>query len=179
MNNNNPSISLEDVDQNKSEMNFSDKELKKLYRRFKKLDSDGSGSISVEEFLTIPELAVNPLLERIISIFDTNHNGEIEFSEFISGLSTFTQKDKKEAKLRFVFQIYDVDCDGYISNGELFQVLKIMVGNNLNDIQLQQIVDKTILEADKDKDGRVSFDEFVGLIGNTDDIETKLTVNFD
>jgi len=54
-----------------------------------------------------------------------------------------------------------------------------MVGNNLNDIQLQQIVDKTILEADKDKDGRVSFDEFVGLIGNTDDIETKLTVNFD
>src|SRR4051812_362838 len=48
-----------------------------------------------------------------------------------------------------------------ISNGELFQVLKMMVGSNLNDVQLQQIVDKTILEADLDKDGKISFDEFV------------------
>ena len=38
-----------------------------------------------------------------------------------------------------------MDNDGYISNGELFQVLKMMVGNNLKDTQLQQIVDKTIL----------------------------------
>jgi len=54
-----------------------------------------------------------------------------------------------------------------------------MVGNNLNDVQLQQIVDKTILEADKDKDGKISFPEFVNLIGNTDDIQTKLTISFD
>ena len=42
-----------------------------------------------------------------------------------------------------------MDNDGYISNGELFQVLKMMVGNNLKDTQLQQIVDKTILMNDK------------------------------
>ena len=41
------------------------------------------------------------------------------------------------------FRIYDMDNDGYISNGELFQVLKMMVGSNLKDTQLQQIVDKT------------------------------------
>ena len=45
----------------------------------------------------------------------------------------------------FVFRIYDMDRDGYISNGELFQVLKMMTGKNLTDPQLQQIVDKTIL----------------------------------
>jgi hypothetical protein len=43
-----------------------------------------------------------------------------------------------------------MDRDGLISNGELFLVLKMMVGNNLKDQQLQQIVDKTIMEADKD-----------------------------
>lgn len=43
-----------------------------------------------------------------------------------------------------------MDRDGYISNGELYLVLKQMVGNNLKDQQLQQIVDKTIMEADKD-----------------------------
>lgn len=32
-----------------------------------------------------------------------------------------------------------MDKDGYISNGELFHVLKLMVGNNLKDTQLQQV----------------------------------------
>ena len=58
------------------------------------------------------------------------------------------------------FQIYDIDRDGFITNSELFQVLKMMVGNNLKDVQLQQIVDKTILYADKDQDGKISFSEF-------------------
>ena len=42
----------------------------------------------------------------------------------------------------------------------MFQVLKTMVGNNLTDKQLQEIVDKTILYADKDGDGKISFQEF-------------------
>jgi len=61
------------------------------------------------------------------------------------------------------FKIYDIDCDGFISNGELFQVLKMMVGNNLKDTQLQQIVDKTIINADTDGDGKISFEEFCAV----------------
>lgn len=41
-----------------------------------------------------------------------------------------------------------MDKDGFISNGELFTVLKMMVGNNLTDLQLQQLVDRTIIKAD-------------------------------
>ena len=33
----------------------------------------------------------------------------------------------------------------------------MMVGSNLKESQLQQIVDKTIIYADKDKDGKISF----------------------
>jgi len=65
------------------------------------------------------------------------------------------------------FKIYDIDRDGYISNGELFQVLKMMVGNNLKDGQLQQIVDKTIIYSDKDGDGRISYDEFCAVSATT------------
>jgi len=65
--------------------------------------------------------------------------------------------------LTVAFKIYDIDRDGYISNGELFQVLKMMVGNNLKDGQLQQIVDKTIIYSDKDGDGRISYDEFCAV----------------
>lgn len=99
------------------------------------------------------------------------------------------------------FRIYDMDCDGYISNGELYQVckvvgkfppiatvadglvtvttqvLKMMVGNNLKEAQLQQIVDKTIMYSDHDGDGKISFDEFVQVIGHTD-VEEKMVVEF-
>lgn len=62
------------------------------------------------------------------------------------------------------FDIYDIDRDGYISNGELFLALKIMSGDHLEDLHLQQIVDKTIRDADEDGDGRISFDEFKKLV---------------
>ena len=42
-----------------------------------------------------------------------------------------------------------MDNDGYISNGELYQVLKMISGDNLKDTQLQQIVDKAIIMFDK------------------------------
>jgi len=58
----------------------------------------------------------------------------------------------------------------------ILQVLKMMVGNNLKDTQLQQIVDKTILFADKDEDGKISFQEFCSVVGNTD-IHKKMVVD--
>lgn len=83
-------------------------------------------------------------------------------------MSAFSSKGNKEQKLRFAFKVYDIDRDGFISNGELFIVLKMMVGSNLKDQQLQQIVDKTIMEADTDHDGKISFEEFKKMVENTD-----------
>jgi len=148
--------------------NLTEKEIKRLGKRFRKLDKDGSGTLSVSEFMQLSELQQNPLVERVIAIFDTDGDGEIDFREFISGISMFAGDADRNKKLKFAFKIYDVDKDGYISNGELFQVLKLMVGNNLKDTQLQQIVDKTIVYADKDGDGRVSFEEFCAVVGNAD-----------
>lgn len=104
----------------------------------------------------------------MIAIFDEDGGGNVDFQEFVSGLSAFSSKGNKEQKLRFAFKVYDIDRDGYISNGELFIVLKMMVGSNLKDQQLQQIVDKTIMEADLDKDGKISFEEFSKMVENTD-----------
>lgn len=54
-------------------------EIKRLGKRFKKLDLDNSGSLSVEEFMSLPELQQNPLVQRVIDIFDTDGNGEVDF----------------------------------------------------------------------------------------------------
>lgn len=139
---------------------FDHEEIKRLGKRFKKLDLDSSGSLSVDEFMSLPELQKNPLVQRVIEVFDTNGNGEVDFEEFIVGTSQFSVKGDEEKKLRFAFSIYDMDKDGYISNGELFQVLHMMVGDNLKDWKLQQLVDKTIITLDRDGDGKISFEEF-------------------
>ncbi|KAA0189884.1 hypothetical protein HAZT_HAZT009970 [Hyalella azteca] len=143
-------------------------EIWRLGKRFRKLDLDNSGLLSVEEFMSLPEIQQNPLAQRVIDIIDADGNGEIDFKEFIQGMSQFSVKGDKESKMRFAFRIYDMDNDGYISNGELFQFLKMIMGNNLEDHQLQEIVDKTMLFADKDKDGRISFEEFCTVVENTD-----------
>jgi hypothetical protein len=75
----------------------------------------------------------------MIAIFDEDGGGDVDFQEFVSGLSAFSSKGNKEEKLRFAFRVYDIDRDGFISNGELFIVLKMMVGSNLKDQQLQQV----------------------------------------
>ena len=125
---------------------------------------DNSGTIEREEFLSLPQVSSNPLATRyltsmtmtliahktpklttfqsycsMIAIFDEDGGGDVDFQEFVSGLSAFSSKGNKEEKLRFAFKVYDIDRDGYISNGELFIVLKMMVGSNLKDMQLQQV----------------------------------------
>ena len=42
--------------------------------------------------------------------------------------------------------------------------------------QLQQLVDRTIIKADKDRDGKISFEEFQDMVQDLDVIE-KLTIN--
>lgn len=54
-------------------------EIRRLSKSFKKLDLNQDGSLSADEFLSIPELQQNPLVRRVIDILDTDRNGEVDF----------------------------------------------------------------------------------------------------
>merc|ERR1712241_1205019 len=102
---------------------FTIEEVNRLHKRFKKLDKDSNDTLCVEEFLALPELKENPLVQRVVQVFDADSDGELNFSEFVSGLAMFTTKNvDRDKKLKFLFNIYDLDRDGLISNSELFQV---------------------------------------------------------
>ena len=159
------------------EIPFSQDELLMLEQRFRRLDKDGSGMLEPNEFFDIPELAQNPLVQRVISVFDKNKDGNISFYEFVTGISKLSAAGSEDDKMRFLFSIYDIEGDGFISNGELFKVLKMMVGNNLTDVQLQQLVDRTIIRADEDFDGKISYEEFCKMIRDLE-IGEKLTLHF-
>jgi len=160
---NNESLSREEIH---SIAHFTKEDITRLYNRFRALDTDGNGQLDPNEILGFAELTENPLVQRVISVFDKDSSGTVSFIEFLLGLAKLTAGTSEEQKLRFAFSIYDVNKDGFISNGDLFKVMKMMVGENLGETQLQQLVDRQIVMADQDGDGKLSFEEFKDAVQN-------------
>ena len=51
------------------------------------------------KFMQINDLQQNPLVQRVIDLFDSDGNGEVDFKEFIEGISQFSVRGDKQAKL--------------------------------------------------------------------------------
>jgi Ca2+-binding EF-hand superfamily protein len=66
-------------------------EIQKMLQKFGKLDEDKSGALSAKEFMQIPELTSNPLVERVIDIFDINGNGEVFFFKNFTNIYKLTR----------------------------------------------------------------------------------------
>ncbi|MGH0126119.1 UNVERIFIED_CONTAM: hypothetical protein FKN15_025476 [Acipenser sinensis] len=77
-----------------------------------------------------------------------------------STLAKIHNLDELILETGFAFQLYDQDKDGKISKSELLQVLRMMVGVQVTEEQLESITDRTIQEADLDGDDAISFEEF-------------------
>ncbi|XP_065058389.1 calcineurin B homologous protein 1-like [Rhopilema esculentum] len=181
----------EDVREISKDTGFTARQIKRLYSRFSNLDRGNLGKLRREDFFRIPELAINPLGDRIVQSFfafkdkDESDSAGINFKEFVRTLAYFRPIRKKnenplntrECKLEFAFRIYDIDGDGYISRQELLDLLRMMVGVNINDEQLESIADRTLSEADDDQDGFISFTEFSKMMEKTD-FESKMSIRF-
>ena len=153
--------------QSKEEFAFTKAELKVLLKNFNELDMDGSVFLEPNELFDVPELKDNPIVQRIVNVFDENNDGCISFYEFVNGLSSLASGSKPIEKYKFAFKIYDYNGDGYISNGDLYHMIKLMVKDSLGDIHIQQLVDRTMQAADLDKDGLLTFEEFVSYVKST------------
>ncbi len=81
------------------------------------------------------------------------------------------------AYLVVAFRMYDLDGDDRISKEELLAVLSMMVGANISEDQLVSIAERTIMEADTDKDDLISFGEFKKVLERTD-VEQKMSIRF-
>jgi len=201
-------LTQEDISQISSETGFTASQIERLWSRFTSLDKQQKGYLSREDFLRIPELAINPLGDRIVHAFfrdgassnsagsdavDSAENGElpagsevVNFPDFVRVLAHFkplkknAEKNKlnsREEKLRFAFRMYDLDGDDRISKEELLAVLTMMVGANIGEEQLVSIAERTIMEADVDKDNLISFEEFKKVLERTD-VEQKMSIRF-
>ncbi|KAK2190390.1 hypothetical protein NP493_82g03002 [Ridgeia piscesae] len=107
------------------------------------LSRDNSAPLR-DDFLRIPELAINPLGDRIVHSFFTEGSEDgVNFRQFMRTLAKFrpikehqaNQLNSREAKLKFAFNMYDLDGDNMISREELLSVLHMMVGANISEEQ--------------------------------------------
>ncbi|KAA6396856.1 MAG: putative calcineurin regulatory subunit B [Streblomastix strix] len=154
---------------------FTQKELKHLYKRFKKLDRTRLGSLSRADLLAIPELAMNPLSSRIITMFGTNKDDRTDFHDFALCLSKL-HNGSREEKLDLAFSIYDIDGDGFVSLSDLEAVLNLMVGTNMSEEQGKEIAQSLLTECDHDGDNALSREEFFQAMAGID-IERHLTIS--
>lgn len=65
-------------------------QIERLYSRFTSLDRSDCGTLSRDDFLRIPELAINPLCDRIVhAFFADSSDDRVNFLQFMQVLAHF------------------------------------------------------------------------------------------
>uniref|UniRef100_A0A8D1JMF8 EF-hand domain-containing protein n=1 Tax=Sus scrofa TaxID=9823 RepID=A0A8D1JMF8_PIG len=103
------------------------------------------------------------LMNRVFFAFDKDNDNLINAKEWVKGLSVFLRGTFEE-KLKFCFEVYYFNGDGYISREKIFDMLK----NSLHqqspeeetDEGITELVDITLKKMDYDNDGKLSFEDF-------------------
>lgn len=73
-------------------------QIERLYSRFTSLDRTDCGTLSREDFLRIPELAINPLCDRIVhAFFADSTDDRVNFRQFMQVLAHFRPIKKSSA----------------------------------------------------------------------------------
>ncbi len=98
-----------------------------LYERFRKLDREKHGVLTKKELMMVPELAMNPLADRLVDVvLAEGSDGAINFRDFLRLLACFHVRS--DASLARLFQLFDEDGDGMLSRADLRSTIRLMVG---------------------------------------------------
>ena len=142
------------------QIHFESKNIDELHDNFlNECDDQKTGGIKYESFCkAIKENAQNPICQALFKLFQPNTNQQIDFREFlISVIHIITTN--QSLKIKYAFNIFDVDGNGSIDRSELLQILKSthMATNNE---QVESKATAIFRQIDVDGNGLLSLDEF-------------------
>ncbi|XP_060798747.1 calaxin [Neoarius graeffei] len=103
------------------------------------------------------------LLDRVFHVFDKDNDTYINVKEWIEGLAVLLRGTLDE-KIKFCFEVYDLNGDGYISREEMFHMLKNSLIRQLTDEDpdevIKELVEIILKKMDHDHDNRLSYSDF-------------------
>ncbi|KAH9611391.1 hypothetical protein KSS87_019505 [Heliosperma pusillum] len=147
--------------------NLPDEEIKGLKQMFNNIDTDRSGTITLEELKAglarLGSRLTEPEIQQLMQAADVDNNGSIDYMEFITATMHRHRLDKDE-NLQKTFLYFDKDNSGYITKEELRQAMEEYgMGDEAT---IKEILD----DVDTDKDGQINYEEFVAMMkkGTTD-----------
>ncbi|WOK98574.1 calcium-dependent protein kinase 15 [Canna indica] len=145
---------------------LSEEEIMGLKEMFKSMDTDNSGTLTLEELKAgIPKLGnlgikiTESEVQQLMEAADVDGNGSIEYMEFITATMHMNRMEKED-HLYKAFQYFDKDKSGYITVEELEQALRKY---NMGD---QETIKEIIAEVDINHDGKINYEEFVAMMKN-------------
>eukprot|EP00698_Gefionella_okellyi_P004915 TRINITY_DN14541_c0_g1_i1.p1 TRINITY_DN14541_c0_g1~~TRINITY_DN14541_c0_g1_i1.p1 ORF type:complete len:217 (-),score=25.77 TRINITY_DN14541_c0_g1_i1:80-637(-) len=142
---------------------FDVNELELIARQFKEL----STKHSLDSFLAAgafkQSLKLYKVRDNIIGPmfrgFDRDNSHAVDFQEYVQTLSVFMKGSFVE-KVRLCFEVWDQDHSGQLSPAELKSLL-LSVKEGQSSKALDEEVDFVMSKLDANKDGMISFDEFL------------------
>lgn len=130
---------------------------------FKLFDKDQDGFITIDELESVMnslgQFPTKSELKEMIDEVDSDGNGKIDFSEFLTMMARKMKESDVEAEYKDAFAVFDKDGDGFISAQELKEVMTSL-GENPTDNYIKQLMSA----ADVNKDGRIDFEEFINMM---------------
>jgi serine/threonine-protein phosphatase 2B regulatory subunit len=138
-------------------------QIKKVYRRFQEIDSDGSGHIDFREFLNALDMPDTQHSRGVFQVFDADGSNSISLKEFIVCLSRYTTASQSE-KVKFAFMMFDEDGSGKIERNELLRMLQAsFLVEDFSEGELEQRVDLVYEKVGKDTREPISYEDFIML----------------
>jgi len=140
------------------------KVLKLCFNLFDVKKQDFLGSDDLDDILRA--MGFRPSAEELKDILeeiDEDGSGEIEFAEFCQLCAKFLVEEPDEetmkAELKEAFRVYDKDVAGFITTGQLREIIAEL-DPRLTDEDLDGIIE----EIDEDGSGTMDFDEFCQMM---------------
>ncbi|KAI6688396.1 hypothetical protein NL676_025224 [Syzygium grande] len=141
--------------------NLSEEEIKGLRQMFNNMDTDGSGTITFEEFRTglsrLGSKLTEPEIRQLMDAADVDKNGTIDYTEFITATINRHRLEKADNLFK-AFQYFDKDSSGFITRDELRHAM------SQYGMEDEETIDEIIEDVDTDKDGRINYEEFVAMM---------------
>ncbi len=118
------------------------------------------------------------LARRMLFLFDADGDGVVTKDEFISAVRTLVLGTDRE-KLLFAFRLHDHDGDGLLDRQELERMIAMSLAESEVAEKLSQppehLARVLLAMADKNKDGRLSFEEWEAVAMKRPELLRKMT----